>query len=62
MQPNSLEFRPAQEWRMLDLMVAEWKLAMRRLHQRELEEVIRAFVDVRHIQLWDAIYIGEWLA
>ena len=51
MQPNSLEFQPAQEWRTLDLMVAEWKRAMRRLHQHELEEVIRAFVDVRHLRL-----------
>ena len=49
MQPNSLEFRPAQEWRTLDLMVAEWKHAMRERHQRDLEEVIRAFIDVRHV-------------
>ena len=49
MQPNSLEFRPAQEWRTLDLLVAEWKRAMRELHQCELEEVIQAFVDVRHV-------------
>ena len=62
MQPNSLEFPPAQEWRTLDLMVAEWKHAMRELHQRELEEVIRAFVDVRHLQLHDVMYLGGWLA
>lgn len=49
MQPNSLEFRPAQEWRTHDLMVAEWKRAMRGLHECELEEVIQAFVDVRHV-------------
>lgn len=47
MQPNNLEFHPAQEWRTLDMMAAEWKRAMRESHQCELEEVIRAFVDVR---------------
>ena len=47
MQPNSLEFRPAQEWRTLDFMAAEWKRAMRESHECELEEVIQAYVDVR---------------
>lgn len=46
MQPNSLEFRPAQEWRTFDLTVAGWKDAMRHSHQGELKEVIQAYVDV----------------
>lgn len=48
MQPNSLEFPPAQKWRTLDLTVAEWKSAMRESHQDELAMAIQAYVDVGH--------------
>lgn len=48
MQPNSIEFQPAQEWRTLDMIVAEWKATMREAHHDELRKVIQAFVNVGH--------------
>lgn len=51
MQPNSLEFKPAQEWRAHDLIVAELKEAMNQAHQDELANIIQAYIDVGRLAL-----------
>lgn len=51
MQPNSLEFRPAQEWRTFDMRVAEWKQAMSQMHQDELVKVMKACINVGHLSI-----------
>ena len=47
MQPNSLEFAPAQEWRHLELSIADLKRAMFTLHEEELAGIIQAYATVR---------------
>lgn len=46
MQPNSLEFGSAQEWRALELFVLDKKDAMLRSHEEELASVLQAYAEV----------------
>lgn len=45
MQPNSLEFGSAQEWRALELFVLDKKDAMLRSHEEELASVLQAYAE-----------------
>ena len=43
MQPNSLEFGPAQEWRSLELSIVDLKGKMFKSHEAELAKPIQCF-------------------
>lgn len=46
MQPNSLDFKPAQEWRTLELQLGDAKEQLLDQQRRELEEVMEAYFEV----------------
>ena len=48
MQPNSLEFGPAQEWRALELSIVDLKGKMLKSHEGELAKPIQCF----YAQVW----------
>ncbi len=59
MQPNSLEFGPAQEWRALELSIVDLKGKMLKSHEAELAKPIQCFCA----QVWSCtkrlLYIAK---
>ena len=51
MQPNSLEFGPAQEWRALELSIVDLKGKLLKSHEAELADTIQCF----YAQVWSCL-------